>query len=116
MIKEQLPESIVDYLKVIELCTEHKKDNERTMASAFQSIGQCNNLMKRNLEAKEAYEKASMVIRELLITKLRQLGKAIDEDTVTEKQLVEPSIFDDEAVKELKDVYQEMLTYAMEAQ
>jgi hypothetical protein len=68
MFKEQYPDSIEDFLKVIDLCSVYKEGNEKTQASAYFSLGLCNNLMKRSMEAKEAFEAASDIYRQLLIT------------------------------------------------
>ena len=107
MFKEQFQDSIADYMRVIELCKTYKEGNERSLASAFYCIGMANSLMARVTEAKEAYEKAQSIYRDLLITKLRQQGKDVSDD-ITYERLVEPSIFDNEDVKELKRLYKDM--------
>lgn len=95
-------------MKVLLLCEKYKEGNERNLASAYFSIGICNGLIRKNMEAKKAFEDASLIYKDLIIKKLKILGQEID-DNVTSEKLIEPSIFDDDDVKGLKLCYKDML-------
>lgn len=114
MFKEQFGESISDYISVIELCMRHKEGNEKTLASSYFSIGLCNNMLKRSMEAKEFFEKASLIYRELLIKKYNELGRVVDE-SATYESLIEPTAYDNEEVDELKANYRDMVQQAQDA-
>ena len=115
--KESYEDAIADFEKVIEFTRAFPSGNERVLGSAYYLIGYINMQQKKNREAKLAYEEAIKVIRDLIIQTYKKVGKEFNSNSeaVTMKELLEPSIFDTDYIKELKSVLQDMKDKADEA-
>ena len=99
---------------VINLCTIEPKGNERVKAAALFNIGSIHLQNKQNSEAKKFILDAMEVIKVLLVQTIENSpeylsrNKTYDLATVTVAELIEPSIFDDNKIKELKEFLTEM--------
>lgn len=57
----------------------------------------------------KSYQKAVNVMRSFLITEIQRTGKSMDSNIVSNEEILKPSIFDTEDIKELKGLFGEML-------
>ncbi|CDW77223.1 UNKNOWN [Stylonychia lemnae] len=115
--KEQYKESIQYFDKVVDLCSSDESsnvDNLRLMASALYNIGFCNQQMKMNEPASKAYKQAVEVMKTSIIIEMGRNGQKVDEAKKTAELLVQPSIFDNDSLKELKALLQEILIKVQE--
>lgn len=104
---QELYEPAIPYYgRVTELCTKNgktKPENTRILASAFFQIGSAYQNMQKRAEAEYNYTKGAEVFKFIIIYESKQVGKEIDPEAVTFEQLVQPSIFDNEGLKDLKE-------------
>jgi endonuclease III-like uncharacterized protein len=73
-------------------------------------------IQKKYTEAKFNFEEAVKVIRELLMRRLREIGKVFESTEVTVKTLVEPSVFDNDEIKNLKALLWDMYEKSQEVE
>ena len=104
---QELYEPAIPYYgRVTELCTKNgktKPENTRILASAFFQIGSAYQNLQKRAEAEYNYTKGAEVFKFIIIYESKQVGKEIDPEAVTFEQLVQPSIFDNEGLKDLKE-------------
>ena len=81
----------------------------RISASAFFQIASAYSHIKKPNEAEYNYRQASQVFKAIIIFESKSVGKEIDANTITFEQLVQPSIFDNEDLKDLKEQLKEIL-------
>jgi tetratricopeptide (TPR) repeat protein len=107
--KEQFQEAITSFNKVVDLCAEDMhSENRRIMSSALYSIGYCHQQLNQNEEAKQSFLKAVEVMRTSLIIEINKTGKQMD-NSVTNEVLIQPSIFDTDYIKDMKEVLADIL-------
>ena len=90
-------------------------ENMRVLASALFNIGYCNQQLKQSDEAGAAFRKAVGVIRACVVTELRRNGSASASESTPDEELVRPSVFDSEVVRDLKALMAELLGQAQDA-
>jgi hypothetical protein len=87
---------------VITYCEKFKEGNERIMGSAYFAIGQIYLEQQKRGEALENFMKVEGILKECLFAKLREKGQTEVETNAPVSKLIQPSIFDDDKIKELK--------------
>lgn len=112
--------ALENYKKVIELCKEFPEGNERIQCSANFSIGVLLLEMNKREEANKHLLDAQRIQIDCLVTQLQDRGEKVTEEfkkkTQEEqvKQLQQPSIFDDDATKDMKLVLNDIGEYIRE--
>ena len=115
MFKEDIQGAIDSYKKAVDYCQQFILGNERLLASTYFTIGCCYQQIQNNAEAGTHFELAVDAFRACLIKKLNENNQPTDPTTSNEK-LVQPSIFDIDEIKELKDFLKELLEKLLETQ
>ncbi len=70
--------------------------------------------LKQPESAKEAFKKAVEVIRTCVLMELKKNGSQQPDNKVTNEELVQPSVFDNDNLKELKALLQTLLENVLE--
>jgi len=109
--KEQFKEAVVYFERVVGLVPvqEYDLENMRILSSALYNIGYCNQQLKLNDEASKAFGKAVDIIRTCVVVELQRNGSTSVSHETPNEELVKPSIFDSETVKDLKSLMVELL-------
>ena len=92
---DDLTFAITDFKQVVALCEEYPEGNQPTLISATFCMGKCQSELQLLPEAKECFKRAITILK-------RQLPDEIDLEKEV-KELIKPSIFDNESVKQTKE-------------
>jgi len=84
------------------------------MGSAYFAIGQIFLEQSQRAEALENFLKVEAILKECLFAKLREKGQTEVETTAPISKLIQPSIFDDDKIKELKSSLFDVQEYITE--
>ena len=103
-----------DFTDVIKLCDQYPEGNLRIKSSAYFSRGSIFLDQNNRKEAKESFEEALNITKAVLIKELKAKGQNLEMDNVTVQKLIEPSIFDDESIQDLKATLTEMQEFINE--
>ena len=110
--QELYEESIPYFSKVTELCAtvgKGSRANMKTSATAFFEVGSSYSQLKKSQDATKNYKLALEILKKLICLEYNQIGKNYDSNTVSNEIILQPSIFDNEELKDLKGFFAEIL-------
>ena len=105
-----------DYQNAIKICQKFTKGNERIMSSAYFSLGSLYLDKSDRVTAKINFDQAIQITQDILVKYLKEKGQSFETEIVDIKKLIEPSIFDDETIQDLKATLVEMVEFVKECQ
>mmetsp|Transcript_5648 Transcript_5648/g.8930 ORF Transcript_5648/g.8930 Transcript_5648/m.8930 type:complete len:104 (-) Transcript_5648:353-664(-) len=77
--------TVENYQKVIELCTQYPENNQRILGSAYLVLGTVNLSENKRDEAKEYFEKSISTVKAVLVKELKSKGETIGDDATLEQ-------------------------------
>lgn len=93
------------------LCSEYPEGNERVKASILFTVGCCHQQVKQNSQATQAFEETIEPLRQALAREMHLCKHPLqDVSAATNEDLLKPSIFDSDQVKELRLILQDVLS------
>jgi len=99
---------------VITICETFKEGNERIKGSAFFALGQIYLEQQQRGEALTNFLQVESILKECLFAKLKEKGQTEVDTTAPVAKLIQPSIFDDDKIKELKSSLADVQEYITE--
>lgn len=111
---QDLDSSMADYSEVINICKQFPEGNERIMGSAFFALGQIHLESNRREEALTKFLSVESILKQCMFTKLKEAGQSEIDTAAEVSVLIQPSIFDDDKIKELKSSLADVQEYITE--
>jgi tetratricopeptide (TPR) repeat protein len=105
-----------DYQNAIKICQKFVEGNERIMSSAYFSLGSLYLDKSDRITAKLNFDHAIRITQDILMKYLKEKGQCFETEVVEIKKLIEPSIFDDQTIQDLKATLVEMVEFVKECQ
>lgn len=105
-----------DYLEAIEICKEFIVGNERTLGSAYFQLGSLFLDCQQREQAQVYLKEAERVQKDYLVRTIKQKGQnfELNANDITSEKLVEPSIYDDDDIKNLKLILKDICEFIKE--
>lgn len=104
----------IDYANVIKLCEEFTDKNERVLSSSHFSLGKLHEDSGDKESAMKHFKSAAEVLKLLLLSDMKAKGQHMEvpsDGQISVEKLIEPSIFDDDRLKDLKASLLEIHSY-----
>ena len=101
--------AIESFRKAVELCREFSVGNERVLASTLFTIGCCFQQVQNNSDAQKSFNDSIEAMRAALFIKLGENNQPVPDPTISNESLLKPSIFDSEAIQDIRSVLQDMV-------
>ena len=109
LFKEEITEAIDSYKKAAELCKEFSAGNERILASTLFTIGCCFEQIQNYTEAGRAFSESIDALRSALFIKLAANNQPVADQSVPTENLLRPSIFDSDEIKDIRAFLQDVV-------
>lgn len=115
LFKEAVTEAIEFYQKAVDLCKEHFEGNERVMSSTLIMIGSTYQQINQLKEGTQAFQDSIHPLRAAIKKAMTDAKQSVANfDETSDQDLVKPSIFDSETVKDLKAMLIDILARLQE--
>ena len=86
------------------------------MSSAYFSLGSLFLDKSDRVQAKLNFDHAIKITQDILVKYLKEKGQSFETEEIDTKKLIEPSIFDDDTIQDLKATLVEMVEFVKECQ
>jgi|LauGreDrversion4_2_1035121.scaffolds.fasta_scaffold475858_2 hypothetical protein len=105
MFREDIGGAVEQFSYAVDLCKEFPLGNERSMASTLFTIGCCLQQVQKSAEAGDAFLKSVEPLRKAIANEMSHNNQSLENfDSISNDKLVQPSIFDNDTIKELKSI------------